>query len=191
MRSRFLMPALLLLSSVAHAAPWAVDPAHSKVGFSVRHMMVTSVEGRFHDVKAAVDLDEADLTKSKIELTIAAGSIDTENADRDRHLKSPDFFDVAKFPNLTFKATKIAKAGTGKFKVTGDLTIRDVTKPVTLDVVVTDPVTNPWGKQVRGVEVKGKVDRRAFGLNWNKSLDKGGVLVGDEVTLAVSVELNK
>jgi polyisoprenoid-binding protein YceI len=191
MRLKFLAPALLLLGAVAHAESWTFDPAHSRVGFSVTHMMVSSVEGRFHDVKATIDLDDGNLTKSTIELTIAASSIDTENADRDKHLKSPDFFDVAKFPNLTFKSTKITAAGKNKFKVTGDLTIRDQTKPVTLDVTLSDAIANPWGKMVRGVQATGKLNRHDFGLNWNKTLDKGGVLVSDEVKLEINGELDK
>jgi polyisoprenoid-binding protein YceI len=191
MRLKLLAPALLLLATVARAEPWTFDMAHSRVGFSVRHMMVSNVGGSFHDVKATVDLDDKNLTKSTVEFTIAASSIDTQNADRDKHLKSPDFFDVAKFPSVTFKSTKITPAGKNKFKVTGDLTIRDVTKPVTLDVTLSDPMTNPWGKTVRGVEATGKLNRHEFGLNWNKTLDKGGVLVSDEVKLEISGELDK
>lgn len=191
MRLNLLAPALLLLGSIAHAEPWKLDTAHSRFGFAVRHMMVSDVEGTFHDVKATVDLDEKNLTKSTVEITIAASSIDTQNGDRDKHLASPDFFDAAKFPNLTFKATKIAPAGKNKFKVTGDLTIRDVTKPLTLDVTLSDPMTNPWGKTVRGVQATGKLNRHEFGLNWNKTLDKGGVLVSDEVRLVINGELDK
>lgn len=191
MRLKLLAPALLLLCTIARAEPWTFDMAHSRVGFTVRHMMVSNVGGSFHDVKATVDLDDKNLTKSTIEFTIATSSIDTQNADRDKHLKSPDFFDVTKFPNLTFRSTKIAAAGKNKFKVTGDLTIRDMTKPVTLDVTLTDPMTNPWGKTVRGVEATGKLNRHEFGLNWNKTLDKGGVLVSDEVKLEISGELDK
>lgn len=191
MRLKLLAPALLLLCTIARAEPWTFDMAHSRVGFTVRHMMVSNVGGSFHDVKATVDLDDKNLTKSTIEFTIATSSIDTQNADRDKHLKSPDFFDVTKFPNLTFKSTKVVAAGKNKFKVTGDLTIRDMTKPVTLDVTLSDPMTNPWGKTVRGVEATGKLNRHEFGLNWNKTLDKGGVLVSDEVKLEISGELDK
>jgi polyisoprenoid-binding protein YceI len=190
LRSFFAASAVLLTTAFASAEPWNLDPAHSHVGFSVRHMMISDVQGQFHDVKAQIDLDDKDLTKSSVMLTIAAASIDTGVADRDKHLKSPDFFDAAKFPNLTFKSSKIVKAGK-KYKVTGDLTIRDVTKPVTLDVTISDAVTSPWGKQVRAVKVEGKVNRHDFGLNWNKALDKGGVLVGDDVTFDINCELNK
>ena len=191
MRLKLSAPALVLLATVARAEPWTFDLAHSRVGFSVRHMMVSNVEGSFHEVKATVDLDDKNPTKSTVEFTITTSSVDTQNADRDKHLKSPDFFDVTKFPSMTFKSTKIVGAGKNKFKVTGDLTIRDVTKPITLDVTLSDPVTNPWGKTVRGVEASGKLNRHDFGLNWNKTLDKGGVLVSDEVKLAINGELDK
>ena len=189
--SALTVSAFAFVASVASAEEWSIDPAHTRIGFSVPHMVVSDVEGRFHDVKGKVDIDDADLTKSTVELTIAAGSIDTASADRDKHLKGPDFFDVTKYPNLTFKSTKVAKAGKAKYKVTGDLTIRDVKKSVTLDVNVSDPVTSPWGKLVRAVKVEGKINRHDFGLNWNKTLDKGGVLVGDDVTLDLRFELNK
>jgi polyisoprenoid-binding protein YceI len=196
MRSLLISSALAVsvfafVASVASAEEWSIDPAHTRIGFSVPHMVVSDVEGRFHDVKGKVDIDDADLTKSAVELTIAAGSIDTASADRDKHLKGPDFFDVTKYPNLTFKSTKVVKAGKSKYKVTGDLTIRDVKKSVTLDVNVSEPVMSPWGKLVRAVKVDGKINRRDFGLNWNKALDKGGVVVGDDVTLDLRFELNK
>lgn len=194
MRPILALSALALFTSVAaraHAEEWSIDQGHTRVGFSIPHMIVSDVEGRFHDVKGKIDIDDKDATKSSIELTIASASIDTQNADRDKHLKSPDFFDVVKYPTLTFKSTKVAKAGKNKYKVTGDLTIRDVTKSVTLDVTASDPITNPWGKLFRGVKVEGKINRHDFGLNWNKTLDKGGVLVGDDVTLDVRFELLK
>jgi polyisoprenoid-binding protein YceI len=186
--------ALLALPALAAtpAAPveWTIDATHSRFGFSVPHMVVSDVEGLFHTASGKVLLDEADLTKSTVELTIDATSIDTDNADRDKHLKGPDFFDVAKYPQITFKSTKIKKAGKA-YKVTGDLTMRGVTKPVTLDVQLSDAVMNPWGKQVRGVKVAGKVNRQDFGVSWNKALDKGGMVVGDEVTFDIKLELNK
>lgn len=191
MRTLLALAAIALTTSLAHAEEWAIDASHTRVGFSVPHLMVSEVEGVFREVKGKIDIDDKDLTKSTVDLTIVASSVDTGNADRDKHLKAPDFFDVAKYPTLTFKSTKIAKAGKDKFKVTGDLKIRDVTKSVTLDVTASDPVQNPWGKQVRAVKVAGNVKRTDFGLNWNKALDKGGVLVGEDVTLAVRFELTK
>ncbi|MDX2052098.1 MAG: YceI family protein [Polyangiaceae bacterium] len=192
MRTLFLAGALSLISSLALAAPvdWAIDGSHSRVGFTVSHMVISEVDGNFRDVKGSVKLDEADLTKSSVEITIPVASVNTDNADRDKHLKSADFFDAEKHPNITFKSTKIKKAGKA-FKLTGDLTIRGITKSVTLDATLSNAVQNPWGKSVRGVKVSGKIKRQDFGLNWNKSLDKGGVVVGDEVTLNVKLELNK
>jgi polyisoprenoid-binding protein YceI len=190
-RMHSLVCALLLATGVAQAETWNIDANHTRVGFSVSHMVVSSVEGRFHDVKGAIDIDEKDATKSSVDLLIAAGSIDTENEKRDGHLKSPDFLDVAKYPNITFKSTKVARLTKNKFKVTGDLTIRNVKKSLTLDVSLSEPMTDPWGKSVRAARVEGKLNRRDYGLNWNKALDKGGVLVGDEIALNIQFELNK
>ncbi len=184
--------ALLLVTSAAAAdtTEWAIDPSHSHVGFSISHLVVSSVDGRFKDVSGKVLLDEADLTKSAVDLTIKIDSIDTDEPKRDEHLKSPDFFDAKKFPTMTFHATKIVKGGKG-YKVTGDLTIRDVKKSVTLDGTVSAPVKAPWGKMVRGAKFAGTIKRGDFGLKWNKALETGGVVVGDDVALNVSIELNK
>ncbi len=180
----FLSPALALAST------WDVDPAHSTVEFSVRHMMVTTVKGQFQKVSGTVELDEKDATKSKVEVSIDTASIDTREAKRDAHLKSPDFFDAAKFPALTFKSTKIEKAGKGKFKVTGDLSMHGVTKPVVL--LVEGPsasIKDPFGRIVRGVMATGRLDRKDWGMTWNKALDTGGVVVSDEVKLEINAEL--
>lgn len=192
MRSALAIFAFLFVTAAAQAetTDWAIDPAHSQPSFSVPHMMVSEVEGRFKEVKGTVKLDEKDLTKSTAEITIPVASLETDNADRDKHLKSPDFFDVAKFPNITFKSKKIVKAGTG-YKISGDLTVHGVTKPVTLDGVISEAVKNPMGKMVRALKATGKVSRKEFGLTWNKNLDKGGVLVGDEVTMIMRLELTK
>jgi polyisoprenoid-binding protein YceI len=196
MRTKTLLGSLSLAASLfassafAETTEWALDPAHSRVGFSVPHLMVSEVEGEFTKYAGKVALDEADLTKSQVEFTAEVASIDTENAERDKHLKSPDFFDAAKFPQLTFKSTKITKAGKG-YKLKGQLTIHGVTKDVTLDATVSQAIKNPWGKQVRAVKITGKIKRSDFGLTWNKALDQGGVVVGDEVTLDIKSELNK
>jgi polyisoprenoid-binding protein YceI len=153
--------------------------------------------GRFHGAALGRELGrrslqggDGDLTKSQVAVEINAASIDTGDQKRDDHLKSPDFFDVKKFPKLTFKSTKIAKAGAG-YELTGDLTIRDVTKSVTLDATLSAPVKTPWGNQARAAKVTGKIKRTDFGLKWNKGLETGGVLVGEEVTLNVSAEVTK
>ena len=190
MRLKLLAPALLLLGTVARAEPWTFDLAHSRVGFSVRHMMVSNVTGSFHDVKATVDLDEKNFAKSTVEFMIAASSIDTQNADRDKHLKSPDFFDVARFPSITFKSKKVARAGQGKLKVTGDLTIHGVTKEVVLNVdQLAKPAKDPWGNTRTGTQATAKISRKDFGLTWNKPLETGGVVVGDDVDITIDVEM--
>ncbi len=175
----------------ADATEWALDGSHSRVGFSVSHLVVSSVSGRFKQVSGKVELDEANLTKSQVEISIKVDSVDTDEAKRDEHLKSPDFFDAKKFPTIAFKSTKITKAGGNKYKLTGDLTLHGVTKAVTLDATISEPIKNPWGKMVRGVKLSGKLKRGDYGLKWNKALETGGVVVGEEVTLDIQVELNK
>lgn len=177
--------------AVAEVADWAIDGSHSRVGFSVSHMVVSSVSGRFKQFSGKVELDDANLTKSQVDISVKTESVDTDDAKRDEHLRSPDFFDAKKFPTLDFKSTKITKVGGKKYKLAGDLTIHGVTKPVVLDAEVSDAVKNPWGKLVRSVKLSGKVKRGDFGLKWNKALETGGVLVGDDVSLDVQVEINK
>lgn len=184
-----LSSALFALPVLAEPVPWVIDAAHSRVGFTVSHMVVSEVDGEFSKFSGKVALDDKDATKSTVEFTIEAASIDTENADRDKHLKNADFLDVEKFPKIEFKSKKITKAGKG-YKIKGDLTLHGVTKEVTLDGTLSAPVNSPWGKQVRGVKVSGKIKRSDFGLTWNKTLDKGGLAVGDEVELLVKLELN-
>jgi len=185
-----LVSSLFALPAFAEQVDWAIDGAHSHVGFTVPHMVVSEVEGEFKTFSGKALIDEKDLAKSSVEFNAEVASVDTDSADRDKHLKSPDFFDVAKFPKITFKSTKITKAGKG-YKLTGDLTVHGVTKTVTLDATVSQAVTNPWGKEVRGVKIFGKIKRDDFGLTWNKNLDKGGVVVGNEVTIDIKLELNK
>jgi polyisoprenoid-binding protein YceI len=193
---KLLATGFIALTIAAYAAPsqagvWEIDSSHSSTEFSVRHMMVSTVKGRFDKVSGSVNLDDKNPTKSTVELTIDASTIDTHEPKRDGHLKSPDFFDVAKFPTITFKSTKIDKSGKAKFKVTGDLTMHGVTKPVTLMVEGPSPaVKNPFGGMSSGASASGKINRKDWGLTWNKPLESaGGVLVGDEVTLDVNLEL--
>jgi polyisoprenoid-binding protein YceI len=183
--------ALLPASALAQAQSWAADPAHTHIGFGVRHMMVSNVKGEFtkHSVKVQTDKD---LTKSTVEVTIDVASISTGNAQRDGHLKSADFFDAAKFPTITFKSKKIAKAGKDAFKVTGDLTIKGKTKEVVLEVKnFVGPVKDPFGGSRLGLEASTKIDRRDYGLLWNKALEAGGVLVGNDVKIGLEVELTQ
>ena len=179
-------------AAAAHASTWDLDPSHTSVEFSVRHMMATTVKGQFEKVKGTLELDDKDLTKSTVEVTIDVASVNTHEAKRDGHLKSPDFFDVAKHPTATFKSTKVQKAGKNKLKVTGDLSLHGVTKPVVLEVEgPTEAFKTPFGTTVRGIHATGKIDRKDFEIGWNKVLDNGGVVVGNEVTLDLSAELTE
>jgi polyisoprenoid-binding protein YceI len=176
----------------ASATTWELDTAHSGVEFSVRHMMVSTVKGRFEKIKGTVELDDKDVTKSTVEVSIELGSVNTNEPKRDTHLKSPDFFDVAKFPTATFKSTKVQKTGKNKLKVTGELSLHGVTKPVVLEVEgPTDAFKTPFGTTVRGVHATGKIDRKEFEIGWNKVLDNGGVVVGNEVSLELNAELTE
>jgi diguanylate cyclase (GGDEF)-like protein/PAS domain S-box-containing protein len=169
---------------------WIVDQAHSTVGFEVKHMMVSKVRGQFDSFTADVVSDDlTDLTTAKIVFMFDGDSINTRNQDRDKHLKSADFFDIENYPTIDFKSTNITKNG-DKYKVTGDLTIKGITKPVTFDVEFGGRATNPWGVEVYGFEAKATINREDFGLTWNAALETGGVLVGKEVAIKVELELN-
>jgi polyisoprenoid-binding protein YceI len=182
---------LALAAGAAGAAEYTIDPSHTTSGFAVKHLMVSTVHGAFGKTTGTVNLDDKDPTKSTIDVTIDASTIDTREPKRDTHLKSADFFDVAKHPTITFKSTKIEKDG-ANYKVTGDLTMHGVSKPVVLTVVgPTAASKSPWGQTVRAVSASGKINRKDWGLNWNKALEAGGVLVGEEVTLEIEAELIK
>ena len=169
---------------------YTVDASHSSIGFEVKHMMVSKVKGTFDEYTADVQAtDLADLTTANISFEVKAGSVNTRNADRDGHLRSPDFFDVDNFENITFKSTSISGAG-DEFNVTGDLTIKDVTKPVTFKVEYGGKGKNPWGAEVYGFEGEAKVNREEFGLTWNAALETGGVLVGKDIKIKVELELS-
>jgi polyisoprenoid-binding protein YceI len=181
-----LVPALALAAPVA----WNLDSSHSQVGFAVKHLVISNVRGEFAVYEAKLVLDESDVAKSNLEATIDANSIDTRVADRDAHLKGADFFDVAKYPAITFKSTKVAKAGKDKLKVTGDLTLHGVTKPVVLDVATTTEVKGMFGETRRAFAATTKISRKDYGLTWNK-LVEAGPAVGDEVTIALDLEFVK
>lgn len=178
-----------LASFSALAETWAVDNAHSTVGFSVRHMMVSNVKGAFNKFTATVDGTPADPTTAKISATIEVASVDTRDAKRDGHLRAADFFDAEKFPQITFTSTKVEKTSATTAKVTGNLTMKGVTKPVVLDVEYTPAVKSPWGGTVVGATATGKINRQDFGISFSKTLETGGLLVGDEVTLQLDLEL--
>ena len=182
----------LATGALAQTSHWDVDPVHSVVSFSVRHMMVSNVRGEFTKFSGALEGTAGDVTTAKLNVTIDAASVNTREPKRDSHLMSPDFFDVAKFPTLTFVSKKVTRAGEGKLKVTGDLTIHGVTKEVVLDVDGPTPeMKDPWGGMRVGAHATTTVNRKDFGLLWNKALEAGGVLVGDEVAISIDVELVK
>jgi polyisoprenoid-binding protein YceI len=171
---------------------WNIDPAHTTAEFKVRHMMITNVKGQFRPVTGVAVLDESNITKSHVEASIDATSIDTREPDRDKHLKSADFFDVEKFPTLTFASTRVTRAGEGELEVEGDLTIHGVTRKVTFAVEgPTAPGKDPWGNTRIGVSATTKINRKDFGLTWNTALETGGILVGDDVTITLDVEAVK
>ncbi|GFO67860.1 polyisoprenoid-binding protein [Geomonas limicola] len=183
--------ALLTLPVLAQAATYNIDPEHSYTGFKVRHLMVSNVKGSFGKVQGTVFIDDQDLSKSTVNVSIDTSSIDTGVAKRDNHLRSPDFFDVGKYPTMTFVSTKVAKSGSG-LKVSGNLTLHGVTRPVVLDVEGPSAESkDPWGNFRRGASATGSINRKDFGLAWNKALETGGVAVGEEVHLIIEVEMIK
>jgi len=167
---------------------WNIDGTHSGVNFSVRHMVFAKVRGRFGKFGGSLDLNPADLAKSSVDIQIDAASIDTGTPDRDNHLRSPDFFDVAKYPQLTFKSRKVERKGDTEYKVTGDLTIRDTTREVVLDVEFGGTGKDPWGNQRLGFTASARIDRKEFGLKWNQVLEAGGVLVGEKIDIEIELQ---
>jgi len=168
---------------------WNIDGSHSTAEFSVRHLMITNVKGRFGALSGTVDYDPEKPEASQIDVTIDATSIDTRDEKRDAHLRSPDFFDTEKFPTLAFKSTSVKKTDDG-FAATGDLTIHGVTKPVTLEVETPSaPNKDPWGNTRIGTSAHAKINRKDWGLNWNSALEAGGVLVGEQVKISIEVSL--
>ena len=163
---------------------WTIDPAHTQAEFSAKHMMITSVRGHFAGATGTIQFDEADPTNSSVETTLDASTIDTGMAQRDGHLKSPDFLDVATYPTITFKSTKIEKSG-DRFAITGDLTVKNVTKSVVMDADFLGVVQGMGGGRHAGFSAKTKIDREAWGLTWNMGLEAGGWLVGKEVTITI------
>jgi polyisoprenoid-binding protein YceI len=182
----------LSLPALAFATTWNIDPEHSNVGFKVRHLMISNVKGSFEKNSGVVDINDKDITKSKVEVSIDTASINTNVQKRDDHLRSPDFFDVAKFPTMTFVSKKVAKAGKDKLKVTGDLTLHGVTREVVLDVEGPSKESkDPWGNIRRGATATTKINRKDFGLTWNKALETGGVAVGEEIAITLEIEMIK
>lgn len=168
--------------------PWSLDPTHTHIGFSVKHMMVSTVRGRFTQYSGTLNLDEQDFTRSSVEGEIEVASIDTGNADRDNHLRTNDFFDAPSYPTIHFKSTRIERKGDDTYQVYGDLTIKGITKEVGLDVETSGIHKNPWGQTVTGFSATGTLDRKDFGIAFNAPLETGGVLVGDRVKLELDIE---
>ncbi len=186
------LAAVLSLPASAATSNWQIDPAHSSAQFAVRHMAISTVRGAFSKVTGTVVLDDKDVSKSIVDVTIDVASVDTRQPDRDNDLKSDKFFDVAHFPSITFKSKKVEQATPGKLKITGDLTIRGTTKEVVLDVDgPTAPVKDPWGNQRVAANATTKINRQDYGVKWNATLDNGGVVVGDDVSIIIDVELVK
>ena len=170
---------------------WNIDPSHTNLGFAVKHLMISTVRGRFASFAGAVSLDEANPANSRLEISIDAESVDTRNEQRDGHLRSPDFFDAANHPKLTFTSRRIEGDVTGEFKVVGDLSIRGVTKEVVLDAAFDGAGKDPWGNERKAFSAKGKINREAFGLTWNQALETGGLLVSPDVKIEIESQFVK
>jgi polyisoprenoid-binding protein YceI len=184
--------AVLSFPSVAATSTWQIDPQHSSAQFSVRHLGISTVRGAFSKVTGTIVLDETDIAKSTVDVTIDVSTVDTREPNRDNDLRSDKFFDVAHYPSMTFKSKKVEQVAPGKLKVTGDLTIRGTTKEVVLDVDgPTAPVKDPWGHDRAAVNATTKINRQDFGVKWNATMDNGGVVVGDDVPITIDVEIIK
>lgn len=171
---------------------WNIDPVHSVAEFKVKHMMISNVKGQFPAIQGTLTFNEQSVTESRVDVTIDAASINTREAQRDAHLKSADFFDVEKFPALTFKSTKVTPVGEGELSVAGNLTIHGITRPVVFDVEgPTPPAKDPWGNSRIAVSATTKINRKDFGLTWNAALETGGILVGEDVTITLDVQFIK
>jgi len=179
-------------ATTTKTSTWNLDPAHSTAEFKVKHMMISNVKGQFTGISGVLTLDETDVTNSHVEATIDAATINTRDPQRDGHLKSADFFDVEKFPTLTFKSTSIERTGDDELAVTGDLTIHGVTLPVVFNAEVpTAPAKDPWGNMRVGLSAVTKINRKHYGLTWNTALEAGGILVGDDITITLDVQFIK
>jgi len=182
--------AVTVAPQISKTARWQIDPAHSAAHFSVRHMMISNVRGEFTKMKGSALIDPANPAKSSVEVTIEAASLNTREPQRDEHLRSADFLDVANHPTLSFRSKRIEEMGTGHFKLTGDLTIRGVTREVAFDLEgPTPPMKDPFGNTRIGIEATSKIDRKEFGVSFNSLTEAGGLLVGDEVKITVEAEL--
>jgi polyisoprenoid-binding protein YceI len=170
---------------------WSVDPTHSSIDFSVKHMMIATVKGAFKEYSATIEADPSDLTTANIEFNVALASVDTRNEDRDNHLRSADFFDVENLPTMNFKATNIVKNDEGEYDVTGDLTLHGITRSEKFAVTFEGQGKDPWGNEKVGFSGEGKIKRSDYGLTWNAALETGGVLVGDQIKIFLEIQAAK
>lgn len=167
---------------------WTVDSVHSSIDFSVKHMMIAKVKGSFREFEAQIEADPADLTTASIQFFIDLSSVDTRNGDRDNHLRSADFFDVEKYPRMTFQSTRIVKTGEGEYEITGNLNLHGVTRAETFSVTFEGAGKDPWGNEKVGFSGRGSIKRSDYGLTYNALLETGGVLIGDEVKISLEIE---
>jgi polyisoprenoid-binding protein YceI len=184
------LAAALALPASAGTTTYQIDPRHSSAGFGVTHLMISTVRGEFHGVTGTVVVDDSDVSKSTVNVSIDATSLDTREPDRDKHLKSEAFFDVAKYPTIAFQSTKVERNNDGSLKITGDLTIRGITKTAVLTTTVPKaPIKDPWGLQRTAASASTRINRQDYGVAWNQKLDSGGVVVGDDVNITLDVEM--
>jgi polyisoprenoid-binding protein YceI len=170
------------------ASTWEIDAAHSEVGFAVKHLMISTVRGRFASLRGTIRLDETGLARSSVEVEIDAASIDTRQEQRDAHLRSPDFFDVEAFPLITFRSGRVVPIGDDRFEVTGELTMHGVTREVVLEARSEGRGVDPWGNEKVAFSAETRIDRRDFGLGWNQALETGGVLVANEIRITLEIQ---
>jgi polyisoprenoid-binding protein YceI len=194
-RLLYAVAVLLIFGPAVHAdttsTAWSIDAAHSSIGFSVRHLVVSKTKGSFGEFTGEISFDGKNLEKGTARITVQVSSIDTDDEKRDGHLKSPDFFDAEKYPTMQFKSKKVVPGKDGTFKLIGDLTIRDVTREVTFDGEFHGLIDDPWGNTRAGFTAQTRINRQDFNVTWNQTLDAGGVVVGDEVGINLELELIK
>jgi polyisoprenoid-binding protein YceI len=184
------LAAAFSLPAAAATSTWQIDPAHSAAQFAVKHLAISTVRGAFTSVKGTVQFDDKDITKSSVDVTIDVNSVDTRQPDRDKDLRSDHFFDAEHFPTITFKSKRVEQVSSGKLRITGDLTIHGITKELVLDVDgPTAPVKDPWGNQRMAINATTKINRQDFGVKWNATMDNGGVVVGDDVSITIDAEM--
>jgi len=187
-----ILAAVLAISSLAATTIWQIDPQHTAAGFSIKHLMISTVRGQFKSVTGTVVWDDQDINKSKVDVTIDANTVDTSEPKRDADLKSANFFDVAHYPTITFKSKKIEQVSAGKIKITGDLTIHGVTKEVALNVEgPTGPVKDPWGNTRVAASATTRINRQDFGIKWDNKMDNGGLVVSNDVDITIDLEMIK